>query len=93
MEDRFQPEHVRQFSVSRHAFTTAAILTLQAPERERNPYDLRVHRARWHSLVHNCSVRSSTGYGIGQRLDEVSFPEGVPHVDIRGEPGVSSRGE
>ena len=61
-----------------HRFTTAAIFTVQPPERERNPYDLRVYRARWPAIVHNCSIRSETAYGIGQRLDDASFPTDVP---------------
>lgn len=89
LDSGFRPQAVAQFSVARHAFTTAAIFTVQSPDREHNPYDLRVYRARWQSLVGNCSVRSAMGYGLGQRLDEATFfPHGgVEHVDIRGDEG------
>ena len=78
------PEGVSQYSVRRHPFTTAAIFTLQAPDRMLNPYDLRVYRARWQALVHNCSITSTTAYGLGQRLDRATFPS-VSHADLRGD--------
>ena len=84
----YAPARVSDFSVARHAFSTAAILTLQSPDRRTNPYDLRVYRARWPALLANCSVRSATAYGIGQRLDEATWPEAeVPYVDLHGDEG------
>ncbi len=76
----------------RHRFSAAAILTLQAPDREKNRYDLRVYRQRWHGLVGNCSVRSAESYAIGQRLGpnvaaEIEGRSGMAWVDLRGEPG------
>ena len=76
----------------RHRFSAAAILTLQAPERARNPHDLRVYRQRWHGLVHNCSVRSAESYAIGQRFGprvaaDLEARAGMTWVDLRGDPG------
>ena len=53
---------------ARHTFTAAAILTLNPPQRALNPIDLEIRRHRWHSLVFNCSVLTSDGYGVGIRL-------------------------
>ena len=86
LDKNYVPEGVSQYSVRRHPFTTAAIFTLQAPDRMLNPYDLRVYRARWQALVHNCSITSTTAYGLGQRLDRATFPS-VSHADLRGDEG------
>lgn len=83
----YDPATVRSYkALRRHHFSASVILTMQAPDRQLNPYDLRIYHARWPKLLRNCNIRSGAAYGIGQRLSK--FPQNVvPHVDIRGEPG------
>lgn len=88
LEGGFDPEYVRNYPVpARHHFSAAAILTLQSPERERNPYDLRIYAARWPSIVRNCSIRTTSVGGINVRLDSSTWPADMPYVDVRGEAG------
>ena len=78
---------------TRHAFSAAAILTLQAPDRTVNPYDLRIFASRWHALVGDCGARTSSQYGVGVRYTTAKASEhviahyGEESVELRGEPG------
>ena len=84
----YKPSRVREYAaLRRHHFSTAAILTLQAPDRRQNPSDLRIYNARGTELQQNCSIKATGTYGIGQRLDAGTFPVGVPYVDLRGDAG------
>jgi hypothetical protein len=68
----------------RHTFAASAILTLRAPERGLNPYDLRIYRVRWTDIVLNCSLVSQAAGGIFQRLGSATAPlYSWPHVDIQ----------
>ena len=93
LEADYTPGASKLFSpLSKHHFTTAAILTLSAPDRAANPYDLKLRRVRWPALMFNCShVASSGAYGIGVRLDETATSNEVvleeAAVTLRGDPG------
>lgn len=76
-------------ALTRHRFAASAILTLHAPNRTLNPFDLNVFRTRWPAMLHNCSVRTVDAYGVGVRFKRDSMPEGVFHraLTVRAEPG------
>jgi hypothetical protein len=86
--------------LQRNSFSPAAILTLQAPLRDRNPYDVRMYRVRWPALLFNCSVRLAAIHGVGARFNSVNLTDGreigtstLPNaareepVDLVGNPG------
>lgn len=60
----------------KHSFSAATILTLQAPVRKDNPYDLRLYRARWPAFLNNCSVRLSNVHGVGGHFGYVNLTDG-----------------
>jgi len=84
-----EPSFLGQYRMlRRHTFAAAAIFTVQAPQRDYNPYDLRVYNARWPVLVRNCSWRSMPSGSIYQRVVGNPFAgTDVPFVDITGESG------
>ena len=73
--------------LTRHRFSTSVIVTLQAPDRDKDPHDLHVWRVRWPALVFNCSVKTVQAYGIGVRLDNLPKRLLEGRVDIKGDPG------
>ena len=89
---RFDEQTLRHYApLTHHMFSTAAILTLQAPARDRNPIDLRIFQSRWQTLIGDCRLKLANMYGVGGRLGEAGmrdfYAQSVPHVDIRGDPG------
>ena len=84
-----EPSFLGQYQMlRRHTFAAAAIFTVQAPQRESNPYDLRVYHARWPRFVRNCSFQSTPSGSIYQRVKGNPFESmEVPFVDITGNAG------
>ena len=70
-------ESARFQALTRHRFAASAILTLHAPDRSSNPFDLNVFRHRWPALLENCSVKYVDAYGIGVRFQRATIPPPV----------------
>ena len=76
-------------ALTRHNFAASAILTLHAPNRSSNPYDLNVFRHRWPALLENCSVRAVDAYGVGARFRRDTVPTQVfdSPLQVTADPG------
>jgi len=82
-------EAAKYGALMRHHFAASAILTLHAPDRKLNPYDLSVFRTRWPALLHNCSVQTVDAYGVGVRFNRTTMPDPVltNPLKLRADPG------
>lgn len=76
-------------AITRHHFAASAILTLHAPDRALNPFDLNIFRTRWPALLNNCSVRTVDAYGVGARFNRSTMPPQMfsDPLTIRADPG------
>ena len=68
-------ESAKVHAITRHSFAASAILTLDAPDRLLNAYDLSIYRLRFPALLNDCATKTVDAYAVGARLLRTSLPK------------------